>query len=149
MLIVDIKLGHWRKDHNRWVVLRQYANQSTHPLCRGLLSDAIVQLQTSRRFVWCSTNQPSPISRSFPAGNFRIPFPASVRANTRVPSSWCGRSASGTPAHSTAPRSSPGRGIIYFSGSKIFFSRCKRINIIMVSKFIILCKYKCLRRISS
>lgn len=39
----------------------------------------------------------SPISRSFPTGNFRIPFPARERAKIRVFSSWCGRSASGTP----------------------------------------------------
>ena len=48
-----------------------------------------------------------PISLSFPTGNFRNPFPASVRAKTRVFSSWGGRSAMGTPEHSTAPRSSP------------------------------------------
>ena len=54
------------------------------------------------------TNQiSSPISLSFPTGNFRKPFPARVRAKTRVCSSWWGRSARATPAHSTAPRSSP------------------------------------------
>ena len=54
------------------------------------------------------TNQiNSPISLSFPTGNFRNPFPASVREKTRVLSSWWGRSARGTPVHSTAPRSSP------------------------------------------
>ena len=49
----------------------------------------------------------SPISLNFPTGNFRNPFPASVRANTRVFSSWGGRSAMATSVQSTAPRSSP------------------------------------------